>query len=102
MQIAPKKNALTSKPIRSLKSKDRAPALEDVKVKPPRKARHLAQPPDLGPQYELPVTRHGGKRKANDVGLQAIGGSSSKKAKKNVTSTSRDKASSKQKKKAGV
>jgi hypothetical protein len=37
--------------------------------KKPRRPRYLSQPPDLGPGFERPATRHGGKRKAEVVGL---------------------------------
>jgi hypothetical protein len=55
---------------------DAAPAA--IKEKPARKAK----PSDLGPRSEPPVTRSGGKRKAGDAELQAIGESSTKKGKR--------------------
>jgi hypothetical protein len=52
-----------------------------IKEKPARKPK----PSDLGPRSEPPVTRSGGKRKADDAELQAIGESSTKKGKKKAT-----------------
>jgi len=46
-----------------------------------RKPRKLAQP---SPRFEPPTTRSGGKRKADDSGLQATAKPSNKKAKKNA------------------
>jgi hypothetical protein len=47
-------------------------------VKPAGKRRY----PDLGPQFERPTTRNGGKRKADDAELRAAGESSKKRAKR--------------------
>jgi hypothetical protein len=52
-----------------------------VMQKKPRRPRYLSQPPDLGPQFERPATRHGGKRKADDDGMRATQESMSKKVK---------------------
>jgi hypothetical protein len=80
---APKKtNTRKSTPSRPSGSKSRVPE------KPARRARYPSEPPDLGPQFELPTTRSG-KRKADDAGLQAAGGSLSKKGKKDTASSRR-------------
>ena len=47
-----------------------------------RRPRYLSEPPDLGPNFDRPATRNGGKRKAVDAELPVNGGSSTKKVKK--------------------
>jgi hypothetical protein len=59
--------------------------------KKPRRPRYLSQPPDLGPQFERPATRLGGKRKADDDGMGATQESMSKKAKNDTMGAGRNK-----------
>jgi len=47
-----------------------------------RRPRYLAKPPDLGPNFDRPATRNGGKRKVVDAELPVNGGSSTKRVKK--------------------
>jgi hypothetical protein len=47
-----------------------------------RRPHYLSEPPDLGPNFDRPATRNGGKRKAVDAELPVNGGSSTKKVKK--------------------
>jgi hypothetical protein len=63
------------------------PTLPPPAAKKPRRPRYLSQPPDLGPQFERPDTRRGGKRNGEAAELSAGGGPSNKKVK---TVTARD------------
>jgi hypothetical protein len=51
-----------------------------------RRPRYLSQPPDLGPQFERPATRKGGKRMAVNAALPLEKEPPTKKVKMDVKS----------------
>jgi hypothetical protein len=54
-------------------------------AKKARRPRYLSQPPNLGPQFERPATRHGGKRKVEAAGLPETKESKTKRVKMDTT-----------------